>query len=152
MATFEYSGGEELEKALREWGQNSAKAVKKVVEAGGDAAVKQAQATSAWSDRTGSLRGSIKRSAVKHKANEAYVEVYPDGTGADGKRMAEVGFVLEYGRGGKVFTRPTKRGNRKRYIIKPMSPRPWLRPAIEEGGSAIGSAMEQAWKEGMQHG
>lgn len=151
MARLDITGGAELEKAIHDWSANSAKAVKAALEAAGDAAVEEARKTSAWSDRTGALRASVKRGSVKHKANEASVEIYPDGT-SGGKRMAEVGFVLEYGRGGKVFRRSTSRGNTKRYVIKPMAPRPWLRPAIEDGADKIQEAMEKAWAGGLGNG
>lgn len=153
MASFDVVGGDQLLKAIHDWSKQSAKAVKEVLEAGGDAAVTQAKNTAAWSDQTGELRKGIRRSSVKRDGNAAYVEVYPNGESSDGTKLAEVGFVLEYGRAKPApYYRKTANGKSKRYVVKPMAPRPWLRPVIEDSSGAIGAAMEDAWKGAMGNG
>jgi len=100
-----------------------------MVEAAGDYVVERARETSAWSDRTGQLRQSIVRSKVYKDSRSCYCEVYPTGTTRGRKkpqRMAQIGFVLEYGR-------------------PDMPPRPWLRPAIEDNSLEILDVMEGVW-------
>lgn len=79
--------------------------------------------------RTGQLAGSMVVKPGHNTADGHYVDVYPDGTRADGERNAVVGFVQEYGRSN-------------------MSPNPWMRPTLASAASAVTQAMIDVLKGG----
>lgn len=151
MAKFTTTGVEDFLRQLSEYGEAASESVPVVLRAGAEAAKAEMEETSAWADKSGQLRRSIKISKVKGSGSASFIEVYPSGTTADGTRLEEVGFVLEYGRGVSTFTRVTKNGVTKTYVISPSAPRPWVRPAIENNPKIV-DAMERKWKERMQRG
>lgn len=152
MAKFSTIGVEDFMRSLEAFGERAAEAIPDMLQAGADVAQQAMEATAAWQDDTGQLRRSIKRTRIKGSGTGRYIEIYPSGTTPDGQRLEEVGFVLEYGRGVSSFTRNTRNGVTKTYVLQPMAPRPWLRPAIEDNAGEIIDAMRAQWEEQMSHG
>ena len=151
MAKFSTTGVEDFLRALDSWGDDAGKAIPAMLGAGAEAARTEMEETAAWADKSGALRRSIKISKVKGSGSASFIEVYPSGTDADGQSLAEVGFVLEYGRGVSTFTRVTRNGVTKTYVISPASPRPWVRPAIENNPKIL-AAMQKKWEDVMDRG
>ena len=152
MAKFNTVGVEDFLRSLERYGKRASDAIPDLLNAGADVAQEAMESTAAWQDDTGQLRGSIKRSKVYRRGSASYIELYPSGRTADGQRLEEIGFVLEYGRGASSFTRVTKSGKTKTYVLQPMPPHPWLRPAIEDNAGSILDAMQAEWEEAMSNG
>lgn len=152
MAKFSTTGVEDFLRALNDWGEDASKAIPALLNAGADVAQDRMEGTASWADKTGELRGSLKRTKPKKAGSSSYIDIYPDGESSDGQRLAEVGFVLEYGRGVSTFTRVTKNGVTKTYVSPDMPPRPWVRPAIEDDPDKIIGAMQKKWEEVMDRG
>lgn len=132
MAKLHTTGVEELLRSLDAYGARAEAAIPAMLTAGADVAQAAMEATTAWQDDTGQLRRSIKRTKVMGDGSGSYIDIYPSGKTPDGERLEEIGFVLEYGRGGN----------------RPMAPRPWLRPAIEDNAAEILDAMQHEWEAG----
>ena len=152
MANFTTTGVEDFLRALDSWGDDAERAIPLVLNAGADVAQERMENNAAWSDKTGELRRSLKRTKPRGSGNATYIEIYPSGTSSDGESLAEVGFVLEYGRGVSTFTRVTKNGVTKTYVSPEMAPHPWVRPAIEDNPGEIIGAMQKKWEEVMDRG
>lgn len=136
MAKLHTEGVEDFLRSLESYGGRTAAAIPDMLQAGADVAQEAMERTTAWQDDTGQLRRSIKRTPVRGDGTGSYIDIYPSGKTPDGERLEEIGFVLEYGRGGAA----------------PMSPRPWLRPAIEDNTAEILDAMLQTWEEAVGDG
>lgn len=152
MANFTAVGVEDMLRSLERFGRDTEDAIPDMLNAGADVAQEAMESTTAWSDQTGQLRRSIKRTKVMGHGSGSYIDIYPSGKTPDGQRLEEIGFVLEYGRGVSSYTRPTNTGLDKEFVIPPMAPRPWLRPAIEDNVDSIIDAMLARWKESMGSG
>mgnify|MGYP003192521123 CR=1 FL=1 len=102
MARFEVSGIEAAQEAFLRRSERAAKAVPKMLKAGGAVLVKAEQEeirrTFTSNRVTGDLANSIKCTAVKKRGSGQCVEVYPHGKNRRGERNATVGFVHQYGR------------------------------------------------------
>lgn len=149
MAKFNTVGVEDFLRSLEGFGQRAFDAIPDILNAGADVAQEAMESTAAFQDDTGQLRRSIKRSKVYRRGSASFIELYPSGTTPDGQRLEEIGFALEYGRGVSVFTRATKHGKTKRYVLPAMEPHPWMRPAIEDNAGNILDAMQTEWEEAM---
>lgn len=152
MAKFTTTGVEDFLRALDGWGEDAERAIPLVLNAGADVAQKRMENNAAWSDKTGELRRSLKRTKPRGSGSTTYVEIYPSGSSSDGQSLAEVGFVLEHGRGVSTFTRVTNHGVAKTYVSPEMAPHPWMRPAIEENTGEIIGAMQKKWEDVMDRG
>lgn len=152
MANFTAVGVEDFLRYIERYGKGTEDAIPLMLNAGADVAQEAMEGTTAWSDQTGQLRRSIKRTKVMGRGSGSYIDIYPSGTTPDGQRLEEIGFVLEYGRGVSSYTRPTSTGTDKTYIIPAMDPRPWLRPAIEDNTDSIIDAMLEQWREALGSG
>jgi len=151
MAKFTTTGVEDFLRSLDYMDKRTVAGIPAMLNAGADVAQDAMERTAAWQDDTGQLRRSIKRSAVKRSGSSSYIELYPSGTTPDGQRLEEVGFVLEYGRGASSFTRVTRNGVQKTYVLSPMPPRPWMRPAFEDNQVRILDAIRSKWEEVVGH-
>ena len=102
-----------------------------MLHAGGEV-IAQAHKSAIQSDGlvdSGQLRDSIKVSAkVRRTSSARSVEIYPQGTRADGTRNAEVGFIHEYGAPGRGI--PAKQ---------------WMRKANEQAEDAACTAAEEVY-------
>lgn len=152
MAKFTTTGVEDFLRALDSWGDDAVKAIPAVLNAGADIVQERMGNSAAWSDKTGELRSSLKRTKPKRAGSATYIDIYPSGLSSDGKSLAEIGFVLEYGRGVSTFTRVTKNGVTKTYVSPEMAPHPWVRPAIEDNPGEIIGAMQKKWEDVMDRG
>ena len=106
MARFEVSGIEAAQEAFLRRSERAAKAVPKMLKAGGAVLVKAEQEeirrTFTSNRVTGDLANSIKCTAVKKRGSGQCVEVYPHGKNRRGERNATVGFVHQYARASVV--------------------------------------------------
>lgn len=152
MANYRTEGVEDFLRALEQFGDRASAAIPDMLNAGADVAQEAMEDTAAWQDDTGQLRRSIKRTPVRGDGSGSYIDLYPSGKTADGQRLEEIGFALEHGRGVSEYTRTTSTGATKTYVISPMAPRPWLRPAIEDNVPRIVDAMRRKWEEVGNHG
>ena len=102
MARFEVSGIEAAQEAFLRRSERAAKAVPKMLKAGGAVLVKAEQEeirrTFTSNRVTGDLANSIKCTAVKKRGSGQCVEVYPHGKNRRGERNATVGFVHQHAR------------------------------------------------------
>lgn len=152
MAKFNTVGVEDFLRSLEEYGERASDAIPDLLNAGADVAQEAMESTAAYQDDTGQLRRSIKRSKVFRRGSASYIELYPSGKTADGERLEEIGFTLEHGRGYNFFSRTTKTGKTKTYVLPPMDPKPWMRPAIEDNADRIFGAIKGKWEEIMSDG
>ena len=132
MARFEVSGIEAAQEAFLRRSERAAKAVPKMLKAGGAVLVKAEQEeirrTFTSNRVTGDLANSIKCTAVKKRGSGQCVEVYPHGKNRRGERNATVGFVHQYGRTN-------------------MPARPWFTAANEKAADDVVSEMRRVWEE-----
>ena len=112
--------------------ERAAKAVPKMLKAGGAVLVKAEQEeirrTFTSNRVTGDLANSIKCTAVKKRGSGQCVEVYPHGKNRRGERNATVGFVHQYGRTN-------------------MPARPWFTRSHQKATPEVQAAMRQAWED-----
>ena len=112
--------------------ERAAKAVPKMLKAGGAVLVKAEQEeirrTFTSNRVTGDLANSIKCTAVKKRGSGQCVEVYPHGKNRRGERNATVGFVHQYGRSN-------------------MPARPWFTRSHQKATPEVQAAMRQAWED-----
>ena len=131
MARFEVSGIEAAQEAFLRRSERAAKAVPKMLKAGGAVLVKAEQEeirrTFTSNRVTGDLANSIKCTAVKKRGSGQCVEVYPHGKNRRGERNATVGFVHQYGRTN-------------------MPARPWFTAANTKAVDAVNAEMRRVWE------
>ena len=131
MARFEVSGIEAAQEAFLRRSERAAKAVPKMLKAGGAVLVKAEQQeirrTFTSNRVTGDLANSIKCTAVKKRGSGQCVEVYPHGKNRSGERNATVGFVHQYGRTN-------------------MPARPWFTAANTKAVDAVNAEMRRVWE------
>ena len=132
MARFEVSGIEAAQEAFLRRSERAAKAVPKMLKAGGAVLVKAEQEeirrTFTSNRVTGDLANSIKCTAVKKRGSGQCVEVYPHGKNRRGERNATVGFVHQYGRTN-------------------MPARPWFTAANAKAADKATEEMRRVWEE-----
>lgn len=124
MASFNVQGIDELIQAMQMEEERMERNGPAAALAGAKATIKAMEQTVPV--RTGGLKGHIKAKGPFHDIVYGhYCDVFPTGKRKDGQRYEAVGFVQEYGRSN-------------------MPAQPWMRPAVEQNGDAIGQAMADA--------
>lgn len=129
MATIDCSGFDELIKQLNAEHKDVDERCKKALKAAGKIAVREMQ--DCVPVRSGLLKSSIKAKAPKKDSDSGgwTMDVYPDGTRADGQDFAKIGSVLEHGRSN-------------------MKPRPWMKPAMERAKGDIENTIREVLTNG----
>ena len=131
MAKFSVSGIEGMQDRVLQQEARATRAVPKMLKAGAavlEKAQKDEIRSTFKSNRvTGDLANSIKSTAIKTKASEQYVEVYPHGKNSRGQRNATVGAVHQYGRSN-------------------MPARPWFTSSNEKATPEVQQAMRDEWE------
>jgi HK97 gp10 family phage protein len=115
MADFNVVGLDEVIQDMMRHEKAAEEAIPKMLKAGAEILVKtqQAEAQSMKIRDTGDLIGSIAATPIKKSGMDSYGDVYPQGTGRNGTRNAEKGFIAEYGTS-KIPARPWMRTANKK--------------------------------------
>ena len=132
MAKFNVVGLDDVQEAMLRQDAIVEEAVPEMLKAGGEVIKNAFQAETkklnSTGRGTGDLTASIKVSAVKERNGGKYVDIAPTGKDLHGVRIAEKGFVLNYGRSN-------------------MPARPWFTAANEKAADDVVSEMRRVWEE-----
>ena len=124
MASFNIQGINEMIDVMKLEAERVDRNGPEAAMAGARAAIEAMEATVPV--RTGGLKGHIKAKGPLYNSIDGHhADVYPTGKDKHGERYETIGFVQEYGRSN-------------------MPAQPWMRPAVETKGEAIGAAVADA--------